>query len=439
MSNEIIRISNIAKKHLKVDTVMYALNKENLKMEAKRIGRNKAVGIDNITKQEYVENLENNIEKLIENMKKMAYKPKAVRRIYIPKPGSDKKRPLGIPAVEDKIVQAVMTKILNAIYEPMFKEFSYGFREGRSCHQAIAYLKRMIETRQVNYIVDLDIKGFFDNIDHEWLIKFLEYRINDKVYIRYIRRFLKSGILEQGKLLKSDKGTPQGGIISPVLGNIYLHFVLDDWFEKVVKKHLIGYSGMVRYADDVVAGFKNKSEAECFLRSVKKRLQKFGLEVSEEKTKILEFGRNAIKERNARKERKPETFEFLGFTFYCSTSKIGKFRVKCITSKKKMRAKTKESKEWIRKRMHCKVSETVKLLNIKLMGHYRYYGITDNTKGIRQYYEIILNMMFKALNRRSQKNKYNYHEFYEKVGKYIIKPKIYVNMINMQLNIKEVM
>ena len=162
MSNEIIRISNIAKKHLKVDTVMYALNKENLKMEAKRIGRNKAVGIDNITKQEYVENLENNIEKLIENMKKMAYKPKAVRRIYIPKPGSDKKRPLGIPAVEDKIVQAVMTKILNAIYEPMFKEFSYGFREGRSCHQAIAYLKRMIETRQVNYIVDLDIKGFFE-------------------------------------------------------------------------------------------------------------------------------------------------------------------------------------------------------------------------------------------------------------------------------------
>ncbi len=439
MSNEIIRISNIAKKHLKVDTVMYALNKENLKMEAKRIGRNKAVGIDNITKQEYVENLENNIEKLIENMKKMAYKPKAVRRIYIPKPGSDKTRPLGIPAVEDKIVQAVMTKILNAIYEPMFKEFSYGFREGRSCHQAIAYLRRMIETRQVNYIVDLDIKGFFDNIDHEWLIKFLEYRIKDKVYIRYIRRFLKSGILEQGKLLKSDKGTPQGGIISPVLGNIYLHFVLDDWFEKVVKKHLIGYSGMVRYADDVVAGFKNKSEAECFLRSVKKRLQKFGLEVSEEKTKILEFGRNAIKDRKARKERKPETFEFLGFTFYCSTSKIGKFRVKCITSKKKMRAKTKESKEWIRKRMHCKVSETVKLLNIKLMGHYRYYGITDNTKGVRQYYEIILNMMFKALNRRSQKNKYNYHEFYEKVGKYIIKPKIYVNMINMQLNIKEVM
>ena len=380
MSNEIIRISNIAKKHLKVDTVMYALNKENLKMEAKRIGRNKAVGIDNITKQEYVENLENNIEKLIENMKKMAYKPKAVRRIYIPKPGSDKKRPLGIPAVEDKIVQAVMTKILNAIYEPMFKEFSYGFREGRSCHQAIAYLKRMIETRQINYIVDLDIKGFFDNIDHEWLIKFLEYRINDKVYIRYIRRFLKSGILEQGKLLKSDKGTPQGGIISPVLGNIYLHFVVDDWFEKVVKKQLIGYSGMVRYADDVVAGFKNKSEAECFLRSVKKRLEKFGLEVSEEKTKILEFGRNAIKDRKARKERKPETFEFLGFTFYCSTSKIGKFRVKCITSKKKMRAKTKESKEWIRKRMHCKVSETVKLLNIKLMGHYRYYGITDNTK-----------------------------------------------------------
>ena len=207
MSNEIIRISNIARQHQKIDTVMYALNKENLKQSAKRMAGNKAVGIDEVTKQEYIQDLDNNITRLVEEMKKLSYRPKAVRRVYIPKTGSDKKIPLGIPAFEDKIVQDVMTQILNAIYEPMFKEFSFGFRPNRNCHQAIAYLDMMLHRKKVNYVVDLDIKGFFDNIDHEWLIKFLEYRINDRVYIRYVKRFLKSGIMEQGKLLKSNRKT----------------------------------------------------------------------------------------------------------------------------------------------------------------------------------------------------------------------------------------
>ena len=431
MSNEIVRISNIARQYKRVDTVMYALNKENLKQSAMKIAGNKAVGIDNTTKKEYVENLNSNIEDLIARMKRMAYKPKAVRRVYIPKPGSDKKRPLGIPAFEDKIVQDVMTQILNAIYEPMFKEFSFGFRPERSCHQAIAYLDMMLHREYTNYVVDLDIKGFFDNIDHEWLIKFLEYRIADKVYIRYIRRFLKSGILEQGKLLKSDKGTPQGGIISPVLGNIYLHFVLDDWFEKVVVKETRGYAGMVRYADDSVACFEYKEEAEKYLRSVKKRLAKFGLEVSEEKTKILEFGRYAQRDRKKRGEKKPETFDFLGFTHYCSKGQKGQFRVKRKTSKKKFRAKVQEMKEWLKKRMHCKVSETIKLLNIKLVGYYRYYGITDNTNSIRSFYEITVKMYHKILNRRSQKNRCGYLEYYEKIEKQIVKPKIYVDIVKM--------
>lgn len=429
MSNEIIRISNIASKHQKVDTVMYALNVENLKQSAKRIEGNRAIGIDKVTKQEYLENLEENVKMLISRMKQMSYKPKAVKRVYIPKVGSNKKRPLGIPAYEDKIVQDVMTQILNAIYEPMFKKFSFGFRPNKSCHQAIAYLDMMLHRYKTNYVVDLDIKGFFDNIDHEWLIKFLEYRINDKVYIRYIKRFLKSGILEQGKLLKSEKGTPQGGIISPVLGNIYLHFVLDEWFVKVVEKQTKGYSGMVRYADDVVACFEYKEEAEKFLRSIKKRLAKFGLELSEEKTKIIEFGRFAQESRRKRGERKPETFEFLGFTHYCSKGQKGCFRVKRKTSKKKLRSKIQEMKQWLKLRMHCKISETIQLLNVKLLGHYRYYGITDNIDSIRQFYEIVVRMLYKILNRRTQKNKYSYLKYYRKIEKNIIKPKIYIDIV----------
>mgnify|MGYP002798277498 CR=1 FL=1 len=431
MSNEIIRISNIARKYRQIDTVMYAINEENLKRSAIKMAGNKAVGIDKVTKKEYIEKLNSNIKDLIKRMKRMSYKPKAVRRTYIPKPGSDKKRPLGIPAFEDKIVQDLMSQILEAIYEPMFKEFSYGFRPGRSCHQAIAYLDKMLHREKVNYVVDLDIKGFFDNIDHEWLIKFIEYRIRDKVYIRYIKRFLKSGILEQGKLISAEKGTPQGGIISPILGNIYLHFVLDDWFEKVVERQTKGYAGMVRYADDSVACFQYKEEAEKYLRSVKKRLAKFGLEVSEEKTKILEFGRFAARERKKQGKRKPETFEFLGFTHYCSTGKNGQFRAKRKTSGKKFRAKVQEMKQWLRSRMQYKVTDTIKLLNIKLVGHYRYYGITDNTEAVRRYWRIVTIMLYKTLNRRTQKNKYSYKEYYNKIRNQIVRPRIYVDIVEM--------
>ena len=269
------------------------------------------------------------------------------------------------------------------------------------------------------------------------MIKFIEYRIRDKVYIRYIKRFLKSGILEQGKMLKSEKGTPQGGIISPVLGNIYLHFVLDEWFDKRVKREAKGYAGLVRYADDSVACFQYKEEAEKYIRSVKKRLKQFGLEISEEKTKMIEFGRYANKSRKERGARKAETFEFLGFTFYCSVSKLGNFRVKCKTSKKKMRNSVKEIKEWLKKRMHAKVSETIKLLNVKLMGHYRYYGITDNTEGIRQFYQIVVKAMYKVINRRSQKNRYSFKEYEAKISNYIVRPKIYVDIVKMQIAMRK--
>lgn len=431
MSNEIIRISNIAKQHQVVDTVMYALSKENLINSAKSIAGNKAIGIDNITKAEYIEKLDENVDNLINRMKRMAYRPKPVRRVYIPKLGSNNKRPLGIPAFEDKMVQDIMAQILNAIYDPMFKKFSFGFRPGKSCHQAIAYLDQMLHRQKVNYIVDMDIKGFFDNINHEHLIKFLEYRIGDRTFIRYIKRFLICGILEQGKVQKSEKGTPQGGLVSPILGNIYLHFVLDDWFEKKVEKQTRGYAGMVRYADDSVACFQYKEEAEAYLRSVEKRLNKFGLELSMEKTKIIEFGRFANRNRKQKGEKKPETFDFLGFTHYCSLGVKGNFRVKRKTSRKRMKSKIQETKQWLKKRMHNKVSDTIKQLNIKLLGYYRYYGITDNTYAIRGFYNKVCSMFYKTLNRRTQKNKYNYKEYYEKIQTQILRPSIYVDIVKL--------
>ena len=244
---------------------------------------------------------------------------------------------------------------------------------------------------------------------------------------------MKSGILEEGRVIRKETGTPQGGIISPVLGNIYLHFVLDDWFEKVVKKECRGYAGLVRYADDSVACFQNKEEAEKYLRSVKQRLAKFGLEIAEEKTKIIEFGKYAERNRKARGERKPETFEFLGFTHYCSVSRKGKFRTKRKTSAKKMRSKAKEIKEWLWGRMHMNVSETIEQLNIKLRGYYRYYGITDNTEAMRKFWGIIINQLYKVLNRRTQKNKMNFKEYYNKVAKKIIRAKIYVDIVKMSL------
>ena len=433
MSNEIIRISNMGRQYKEVDTVMYAFTENNLKESALKQAGNKAKGIDQVTKAEYIGKLDENIRNLVERMKRMGYRPKAVKRVYIPKPGSEKKRPLGIPAFEDKIVQDVMAQILNAIYEPMFKKFSFGFRPNRSCHQAIGYLNMMVHSKRVNYIVDLDIKGFFDNINHEWLIKFLEYRIKDRTFIRYVKRFLKSGILENGKIEKTEQGTPQGGIVSAILGNIYLHFALDDWFEKVVVKQCKGYAGIVRYADDSVACFQYKEEAEKYLRSVKERLAKFGLEVAEEKTKILEFGRYAQRDRKARGEKKPETFDFLGFTHYCSNSKDKRFRMKRKTSKKKMRAKLQETKEWLKERMHMEINTTIKELNIKLMGYYRYYGITDNTQGIKSFYEKVTEMLYRTLNRRSQKGKLTYDKYYNTIRKQIIAPKIYVDIVKMSL------
>lgn len=299
MYTKLERIAEIAKEkpNEKFTSLIHLINKEMLTICHNELKANKAVGIDGVTKDEYEENLDENLENLLERMKKFKYKPQPVRRVHIPKPGSEKKRPLGIPSYEDKLVQLAINKIVTQIYEQDFIDNSFGFRPNRGCHDALKILNVYLSKRNINYVVDVDIKGFFDNVDHEWLMKFLNHRIADKNLMRYISRFLKSGVIENGKFQKSYEGTPQGGIISPILGNIYLHYVLDLWFEKVVRKYCKGEAYIVRYCDDFVCCFQYEHEAKNFYEALKKRLAKFNLEVAEEKTKIVYFGEKAYFDR----------------------------------------------------------------------------------------------------------------------------------------------
>ena len=426
MENAYSGIALQASKHGKVQTIMHYVNKENLTAEHRAQKSGKAVGIDGVSKEEYGKQLEGNIDNLLTKMKSFSYRPQSVRRTYIPKAGSDKLRPLGIPAYEDRLVQGTMRKVLDQIYEGKFYDFSYGFREGKSCHQAIREINQIVGTKKVSFVVDADIKGFFDNVDHKWLMKFLEHDIQDKNFLRYIVRFLKAGIIEDMQYYESDKGTPQGGLISPVLANVYLHYVLDMWFDKVVKMKCKGEAYTIRYADDFVCFFQYQNEAERFYRELKERLAKFGLELAEDKSKIMRFGRFA---KQNSKDGKAETFDFLGFTFINGTTRTGKYRVVYLTSRKKLKAKKLAVKEWLKENLQNKPSDTIELLNRKIIGHYRYYGISGNYEGIKGFYKFVVEALYKALIRRSQRAYLSRERYWSLLKKHpIAMPKIYVNV-----------
>lgn len=418
MTNEYLKIAEQVGKYKTVQNLMRHINKDTLYQQHKSQLKKKAPGVDGVTKAEYSLKVDENLENLVERMKGFSYRPQPVKRVYIPKTASDKLRPLGLPSYEDKLVQGVMADILTVIYEPKFLNLSYGFRPKRSCHQAILDLDNKIMREPVNYIVDADIRGFFDNVNHDWLIKFLEHDIEDKNFIRYIKKFLKSGIMEQGKLIESDKGTPQGGLISPILANVYLHYVLDLWFEKVVKKDCY-YASMVRFADDFVCCFNKENEAKRFLVMLKARLEKFRLEIAEDKTKIIKFGRF---QRTSK-----ETFDFLGFTHINGVTRKEKYKVIHHTSSKKLKAKMQSAKAWLNDHMHEKPTEIITKLNVKLTGHYRYYGISDNHNKLRRFQNYCRRQLYVALNRRSQKKLI--WEKYLKILEYnpIAEPKIYVS------------
>lgn len=423
MENEFGKIRKQSIEFKTVQGCMNCVNERTLVEEHHLQNRRKAPGIDRVTKEDYGKELEKNVKDLVGRMKQFSYKPRAVRRTYIPK-GKDGKRPLGIPTYEDKLVQGVMRKVLDEVYESRFLNHSYGFRKGKNAHQAITKLNHHIMRNKVNYIVDADIKGFFDNVDHKWLIKFLEHDIEDKRFIRYIRRFLIAGILENYKFIESDKGTPQGGLISPVLANVYLHYVLDLWFEKRIKKNYKGKVCIVRYADDFVCGFQYKNEALKFYEELKERLLKFGLELAEDKSKIIPFGRFA-KENNRGEER----FDFLGFTFINGKTRTDKYRTVILTSKKKLKQKKQNVKDWLKTQRNNDIITVIDKLNKKIVGHYRYYGISGNFKGLMKFYKFIVLALYKMLIRRSQRSYLNFERYYKLISKHpILKPKLYVNI-----------
>ena len=386
----------------KLQTLMHYVNRENLAEIHCRQVKGKASGIDGTTKSGYDEMLGTNLDDLLERMKKFSYRPQPVRRTYIPKEGSEKLRPLGIPSYEDKLVQGVMAEVLNVIYEPKFYDFSFGFRKGRDCHQAIAYLDDKLMGKSA-WVIDADIKGFFDNVDHDWMIKFLEHEIADKNFIRYVERFLKAGIMEEGKYIDTDVSLPQGGNISPVLANVYLHYVVDMWFDVTVKKRLQGTGHMVRYADDFVMCFEFESDAVAVYNALKERLKRFGLELSEDKSKIIRFDR-----RNGKESGK---FDFLGFTFLMGKSRKGNYFVVKITSQKKLKLKKQIMKSWLKVNMHMPVAELIKRLNLKLRGHYNYYGVSHNMSRMYDFYIYTLRQLKLRLSRRSQKGKLNWVKF----------------------------
>jgi len=424
MQTKIARITEISKANPKevFTSIYHLINKELLLECHKELDGKKARGLDGVTKQEYGEKLEENIENLLVKLKKNAYIPTPAKRVYIPK-ANGKMRGLAIAIYEDKIVQLALKKIVEAIYEPKFLDCMYGFRPNKGCHDAIRALDNNIR-QKVGYIVDADIKGFFDNIDHDWLMKCLEQHIQDPNILRLIKRFLRAGIIEKGRYEEAIDGTPQGSILSPVLANIYMHYVLAIWFEKVVKKNFRGECYITIYADDYICCFQYKDEAEIFFNKLlPERLSKFNLTLEPDKTRLIQFGRFA---EQSCKNGKPQTFDFLGFTHYCSKGKKGQFRVKRKTSKKKFQSKIKEYKVWIKDHRRLKLKDIINKTNEKLRGHYQYFGITDNTIMLNRYLYEVSKTLYKWLNKRSDKRSYTSKGFNEMLKVYpLIQPKIY--------------
>jgi RNA-directed DNA polymerase len=365
--------------------------------------RRAAPGVDGVTWEDYEAGMEGNLQGLHARVHSGGYRAMPVRRRFIPKPGSDKQRPLGIAALEDKIVQRALVEVLNAIYEEDFLGFSYGFRPGRGQHDALDALSVAICQTTVNWILDADIRGFFDSVSQEWLVRFLEHRVGDERIIRLVRKWLKAGVLEDGNWSVSEKGAPQGAVVSPLLANVYLHYVFDLWAEQWRRREATGKVIVVRYADDIVAGFEHEADAKRFWDAMRTRFEQFGLELHGEKTRLLEFGRHAAARRQQRGLGKPETFTFLGFIFICGKSRRGAFQLKRKTRGDRMRATLQDVKEQLRRHMHATVPEQGRWLKSVVTGFFAYHAVPTNFKAISAFRDHVTSLWHRTLRRRSQK------------------------------------
>jgi len=385
--------------------------------------RDAAPGVDDQTWRQYRENLETNLQDLSDRLQRGAYRAKPVRRTYIPKTDG-RQRPLGVTALEDKIVQRATVEVLNAIYETDFLGFSYGFRPGRSPHDALDALSVGIVERKVSWILDADIRGFFDAIDHGWLVKFIEHRIADERVVRHLKKWLNAGVLEDGKRTRVETGTPQGGNASPLLANIYLHYVFDLWIQHWRRTQTRGDVIVVRFADDFVVGFQYRSDAERFLRELRERFRRFNLELHPEKTRLFEFGRFATDNRRRRGQGKPATFNFLGFTHSCSKTRNGKFTVLRQTMRTRLQAKLREVKMILRRRLHDPVPEIGKWLGAVVRGHAQYYGVPRNGPALRLFLRQIERLWLRTLRRRSHKHKVTWERLRRLTARWLPSPRI---------------
>jgi group II intron reverse transcriptase/maturase len=422
---ERIRQAASRDKQLRFTTLWHHVyNIEHLRKAYLSLKRNAAPGVDGETWRHYGEKLEENLQDLSGRLKRGAYRAKPVKRAFIPKTDG-RQRPLGVTVLEDKIAQRTTVEVLNAIYETDFVGFSYGFRPGRSPHDALNALYAGIMTRRINWVLDADIRGYFDAIDHEWLMKFIEHRIADKRVLRHIRKWLNAGVLEDGAVTRGKEGVPQGGSISPLLANVYLHYVFDLWADRWRRKQACGDAIIVRFCDDFVVGFEYQKDAERFLVELEDRLSEFNLELHKDKTRLIEFGRFAAQNRQRQGKGKPETFTFLGFTHICAKNRNGKFTIHRHSIGKRIRAKLMELKIELRRRLHSPVPVVGKWLRVVLLGHYRYYGLPGNSRKLEAFRYHLSRLWFKMLLRRSQRNRLNWERMDRLINRWLPKPRIW--------------
>jgi len=398
--------------------------KDRLRQAFQNLNRKASPGVDGVTWQQYAENLEVNLEDLSERLRRGSYRARPVRRVYIPK-ADGRQRPLGVASLEDKIVQRATTEVLNAIYEVDFLGFSYGFRPNRGQHNALDALTVGLQKKKVNWVIDADISGFFDAIDRKWLTRFLEHRIADRCVLRHVHKWLEAGVLEGGKKRREETGTAQGGSISPLLANVYLHYVFDLWVQQWRNRHAQGDVIVVRFADDIVLGFERRDEAERFLEELGERFRKFNLKLHPAKTRLLEFGRYAAERRHRRGQGKPETFDFLGLTHICGRDRGGRFVVLRKTRRRRVRAKLRELKVELRRRLHLSIPDVGRWLASVLRGHYRYYGVPRNYRALATMRYRVIWLWYRALRRRSQRHKMTWERIRRLEMKWLPQPRIY--------------